>query len=495
MGVIAKQSIIATIISYSGAFIGFLTTFFILTAFLTPEEIGLTRVLLETANLLSAIGMLGMSTSIYRFFPYFKERVGNPPKHHGFYYHMIRVALVGCIGILLLYLLLRTPLSAFFGKNSALFVHYYYAVVPLTVFLLFWLVFELYAVQMMHLIVPKFIREIVLRILLIGVYLIYAIQWVSLNVTIILFVLVYGICMMLSYYYLNRVAYTGMYHEKNFLTPALKHDFLRYTALYVLASFGTTLASRMDLFMISSLDSGGLNSAGIFSIAFFIIAVIEIPSRSLLNISTPRMAEAMKQNNIAEANRIYRQVALYQLLTGGIIFLLIWFNIRNVFAIIPNGHLYTVGIPVVLFLGLAKLIEITFNFSHPIVSCSRYYHWNLYYTGIVTLVSILLNIQFIHTGGIVGAAQATLLTMLFGYGVQQFLVMRFLHIHPFSFRMLRLLGVFAIIILINPLLPTLSNPWTDILMRGSMLLVVSLLGIYLLRVSPEWFEHFKKCKR
>lgn len=60
MGVIAKQSIIATIISYSGAFIGFLTTFFILTAFLTPEEIGLTRVLLETANLLSAIGMLGM---------------------------------------------------------------------------------------------------------------------------------------------------------------------------------------------------------------------------------------------------------------------------------------------------------------------------------------------------------------------------------------------------------------------------------------------------
>ena len=41
MGVIARQSIKGTIVTYLGVFVGFLTTFFVLTRFLTAEEIGL----------------------------------------------------------------------------------------------------------------------------------------------------------------------------------------------------------------------------------------------------------------------------------------------------------------------------------------------------------------------------------------------------------------------------------------------------------------------
>ena len=47
----AKESISGTIVTYIGVGIGFLTTFFILAKFLTPEEIGLTRLLPELATL------------------------------------------------------------------------------------------------------------------------------------------------------------------------------------------------------------------------------------------------------------------------------------------------------------------------------------------------------------------------------------------------------------------------------------------------------------
>ncbi|KGO00533.1 polysaccharide biosynthesis protein [Porphyromonas macacae] len=492
MGQVVVQSVKGTIISYSGAFIGFLTTFFILTAFLSPEEIGLTRVLLEAANLLSALAMLGMTSSIYRFFPYFKEEQTHsrekPPKHHGFFYYIMKVALCGGLLITLIYILLSHPIGLFFSKNSALFLDYYYSVIPLTFFLLFWLVFEVYAVQMMRLAVPKFIREVLLRLLLIAVYLVYAFRWIDLRTMIFLFIGVYGLCMFVSFLYLRKIAYTGFYHDKSFLTPAIKSSFIKYTALYVIASFGSTLASRMDLFMVSSLDTGGLYAAGVFSIAFFIASVIEIPSRSILSISTPRMSEAMKDNNIVEANRLYKQVSLYQLMIGGILFLIIWFNIHNVFAILPNGENYKGGVYVVFFLGLSKLVDVTFNYSHPIVSCSKYYHWNLYYTGIVTAISIILNIWFISRWGITGAAVATLITMLCGYGFQQLLLLRYLKVHPFSPALFKLFVVFLGLIGVNPLLPCIANPWLDLLLRSLILLTIAFSGLYFLRLTPEVFD-------
>ena len=77
MGIIARQSIRGTIVTYMGVFVGFLTTFFVLTRFLTAEEIGLARVLIDVATLLCGLMQLGTSSSIIRFFPYFKTQEEN----------------------------------------------------------------------------------------------------------------------------------------------------------------------------------------------------------------------------------------------------------------------------------------------------------------------------------------------------------------------------------------------------------------------------------
>ena len=74
MGVIAKQSIRGTIVTYLGIAVGIVTTFFVLTRFLTAEEIGLTRVLIDAAMLFIGLAQLGTNASIIRFYPYFKEK-------------------------------------------------------------------------------------------------------------------------------------------------------------------------------------------------------------------------------------------------------------------------------------------------------------------------------------------------------------------------------------------------------------------------------------
>ena len=75
MGIIAKQSIQGTIVTYLGVAVGFVTTFFVLTRFLSAEEIGLARVLVDAATLFIGLAQLGTSSSIIRFYPHFKHSV------------------------------------------------------------------------------------------------------------------------------------------------------------------------------------------------------------------------------------------------------------------------------------------------------------------------------------------------------------------------------------------------------------------------------------
>lgn len=489
MGIIERQSIKGTIVSYVGAFIGFLTTFFIITKFLTPGEIGLTRNIIEGATLVSSFALLGLNSSAFRFYPYFRqeghEASPDGVRDNGYFYYMMAVALVGGVFMTLLMLLAKGPFVAMFSKNSPELIEFYYAIVPLFVFVLFWSVFELYAVQLMRIAVPKLIREVILRLFLIGVYLLYAFRFVSLEFFIGLFVAAYAACMLLMLAYIRRIGHINLRRRKSFVTPELKRNFLRYTLFYVVASIGSKLSSRLDLFMVSSLDSGGLDSGGIFSIAFYMVAVAEIPSRSLLSVSSPLMADAMKRNDLDKADELFKRVSLHQLSSGGLIFLLIWFNIDSIFAILPNGHLYAVGKYVVFFLGIAKLVEITLNYGNPIVSCSKYYHWNLYYTFLATVLAVLTNIWLIPIFGINGAAIATLLTTLLSYGVQQFMISRKLHASPFSPAMFKLLLLFGLLFGVNALIPHLSSPWLDIPIRSIPIGGGALAAVYFMALSPE----------
>ena len=102
MGIIIRQSIKGTLVTYIGAFIGFLTTFFILAKFLSAEEIGLTRVLFEAASLLCGFALFGVSSSAIRFFPYFKSEDG---KNNGFFFYLMAFPFIGSIIFIVLYLL------------------------------------------------------------------------------------------------------------------------------------------------------------------------------------------------------------------------------------------------------------------------------------------------------------------------------------------------------------------------------------------------------
>ena len=169
MGVIAKQSIRGTIVTYLGIAVGIVTTFFVLTRFLTAEEIGLARVLIDAATLFIGLAQLGTNASIIRFYPYFKEK--DSDDDHGFFFWALIVPFVGFLFFALIYWACQAPLSAWFGDKSPLFVEYYYFVLPLAFFMLYQAISESTCNVLMHIVLPRGVRELMVRVGLLVLYL------------------------------------------------------------------------------------------------------------------------------------------------------------------------------------------------------------------------------------------------------------------------------------------------------------------------------------
>ena len=480
MGIVIRQSIKGTLINYLGAFLGFLTTFFVQTRFLSSEEIGLLSVIYEAGMMIAALAMLGTNASAVRFFPYFKDK---DKTHNGFFFYLMLFPLIGSIIFIPLYLLLHSPVSAYFSKNSALFINYYNWIVPLILFLLYWFVFETYAQLLLRIAIPKFIREVGLRVILLSIYLLYGLHLIDLDGMVICYIAAYGLCALWCFGYVSRIGTVSLKHDFSAVDKPLRWQVLKYTAYLVIGAIGGGIVGRLDLFMVSA--QLGLDYEGVSRIAFYIVAIIAIPTQSISSISGPIASELLAKEDFEGANRLYQKVALHQFIAGSLIFLFIWINIDNIFSIIPNGDVYKAGKWVVFFMSMAKLIEVTLAFGGTLISYSKYYYWGLYFTFFITAITVVSNNLLIPIWGVTGAAIATAITTLLTYGVQQLLLFWKIKGNPYTLGLLKQLLVLCILYGINQVLPSVVNPWLDCIYRSVILGILSLFFIYLFKISDE----------
>lgn len=95
----------------------------------------------------------------------------------------------------------------------------------------------------------------------------------------------------------------------------------------------------------------------------------------------------------------------------------------------------------------------------------------------------------------VGAAIATMLTTLLTYGVQQLLIFWKIKGNPYTFALLKQVGILAVLYGINYLLPTVTNPWFDCIYRSIILGGLALILLYIFRVSEEMNDLIKSVLR
>lgn len=496
MGIIAKQSIRGTIVTYLGVAVGFLTTFFVITRFLTAEEIGLARVLIDAATLFIGLAQLGTSASTLRFYPYFvnnqQSDINNQTSdnEHGFFFWTLLVPMIGFLLVSLLFIICYAPLSQWFSEKSPLFVNYYYLVLPLAFFMLYQTVFETNANVRMQIVVPRAVRELFTRVGLLVVYLLYAFDVLTMDGFVWSLVGVYALAALCNAAYLFSLGNVSLKPDIAFLrqNKPLVRKYLYYTGFVILATVVSILAPTLSSFFITA--EMGLSFTGIFAIATYIAMMVSIPYRSLTAIASPQLSMAIKNNDNNEAGSLIAQVSGTLLLIGGLILATIWVNIDLIFAILPNGETYAVARRTVLMLGIGQLSVATFQFVYSALSYSRNYPLSLLFSFVLTALSLILNNLFIPRWGIDGAALATLISQV-SYYLLGIIAVRF----TLGFRIITRRHLLTIVLLILLFAANwlalrfipISNIWLSSIVRSLLIILTAWLA-YRWQISPELNE-------
>ena len=490
MGIIAKQSIQGTIVTYLGVAVGFVTTFFVLTRFLSAEEIGLSRVLIDAATLFIGLAQLGTSSSIIRFYPHFRNKGQGTQNQdeHGFFFWTLVVPLVGFALFTAIYCACHEPLSRWFGEKSPLFVEYYFMVLPMAFFMLYQTIFETNANVRMHIVVPRAVRELITRIGLLIAYLLYAFQIVGINGFVIALCGVYAVAMLCNMGYLFSLGNISLRPDWEFLrnNRPLVRQYMLYTGFLLISAVASVLAPTLSSFFITA--EMGLNYTGIFAIATYIAVMVSIPYRSMTAIASPQLAAAIKENNQQETAHLMQQVSRSILLIGCTILCIIWLNIDLIFHILPNGEIYASARNVVLLLGVSQLFIATCSITSSALNYSRYYAFSLIFSILLTVSSILLNNSLIPTLGMNGAAMSNLISYAVYFILIVITVRLTLRTSTFTRKHIYIVFLFAAVFALNyfwqQYLP-IQNIWLSSITRSVVLLGVAGSIAWFANLSPE----------
>ena len=489
-GVIAKNSFWASIVNYSGSVVGLFTTFYLFPLVFTASENGVFRLFIEMGALLAGVAQLGTGYSIWKFFPRFKNEGG----HHGAGFWLLVIPILGFLLVTMLLLWGQPWVVTYLIENSADFLPYYYWLIPFVFFFVFNTVFEIFLAALGNIVYSSFLRENVVRILLGLLGWCYYIGVVDFDQTMYSISAVYGVVMLLNVSYLLRKTSLSFKPDMQFVREqeGLKSEFYRYTGYLFLTYVAMLVLQRMDFLMVSSMK--GSADTGIYAIAVNMAVLIEIPTRSILQIANPKLSEAIHVGDRAEIERLYQKTSLNQFILGALALLLIWINIDVFYHYMPNGKLYETGKWAVFYLGIGKLCVLLQGNSSAMLIFSKRYYLSLLINGISIVVGVLLNQYLIPIYGINGAALATGGVWLASGIVMAILIYGVYGMQPITRGVLLSVLLFGLVFLLNHCWVLSSG--THVLLAASLKTLVlmgsTLFVILRFRLSEDVYSMVKK---
>ena len=482
MGIVIRQSIGAAVFSYIGVALGVVSTLFIFPNYLTPTQLGLTMgVMLPLASILSIFSMLGTSNAAYYYAAHFKNDATHQPR---FLQFLFRMLLVGILIVCFAYYVFKPFFVFHYQKNSALFIEYYWWVMPLIIFVSLYNFLEAYIKSQSDIIFANFTREVLLRLLTLGCLLFYILHIFNFHQFVIGFVLIWAILFFTIFIYSLNKDWFKWSNDVEFNAIATKNTIFQYSLVNVLSGAAWALASNIDSLMIAKYS--GLENAGIFRLAVFICTVVQVPQRSMTQILITLLSEHWKNNALDKIEELYKNSSLQLIIAGGFLVMLIVINIENFLRILPPTFSQSGDTKwVVMLLCLARLIDMATSINGEIIQTSKQYRFNFYLIIGLLIFTIFSNYLLIPEYGIIGAAIAGMLTVVF-FNITKLIFVWFkFGIQPFSLKSVVAITLSLIIGAAILFLPNLSNPFLAILYKSTIATIVFTLSLVSLKISPE----------
>lgn len=486
MGLVIRQSVYSTIISYAGVVIGYINLLYLYPKFLSLEQVGLLRTIQDAAILLTPFAQVGLTQSIIRFYPQFVKEKSDS---HIFITLIMMLSVAGFAIFFILFKLFETPILSYFEENAREIIEYSGWVLWLTLILVITGLLEAYSRSLMKVVIPNLLREVVSRVLLGVLVLLYFNEVIDFNQFIISSVAAYLLCLLILITYLWQTGNISLQTDFKKLDANKISVMVQYSLLSFAGMAGMVLIGKVDSMMVSAMLNLAANA--IYTTAFYMATVIEIPKRALSQLMMPLISKALDQNNIREVDKLYRKTSINQFIIGSLLLIGVWINLDNIFALIPKGNQYELGKWVVIIVGLGKLVDMLFGPSSEIIVLSKYYKFNIILILMLAAIVIISNKLLIPVYGIEGAAWGSAFALI-TFNVFKFIFIYWkFKIQPFDFNTFKVLAIAGVVLLINYFIPSLSNVFADILFRSGIITLVFATLILMSKASEDANGIFK----
>lgn len=481
MGVVRRQSLISSAFIYLGFAIGAANILLLFPRFFSPEQIGLTRILLDVGMVIATVCTLGAVPVTLRFFPFYRSQL--PADRNDLPFLSLALGVTGCLVMALLLPTLKPMIIRKFGARSPLFVEYFELLYPLTVSLVFFAILEAHAWSWRRTVLSNALKEFGFRILTTLSILAFAAGWLGFEGFIHLYAWVYLPLVAVLVWAIGRMGGLAMHPRPSRVTRRLKGRMASFGLFMLGGAILNIVARTNDTIILASQSSGGLADAAVFTIATYLVTVMDVPQRSLIAISTPFIAEAWREKDMQRIASIYQKTSLNLMLAGLAIFCVVLLNIGEAEAWLGRG--YEALVLLVVVSGIGKMADLATGLNTQVLLLSRYWRVDFLTNLLLVALSIPLNYWLTRRYGVMGPAYGNLVSLVVFNLTRLLLIWRFFRMLPFSNGHWKVLMAGAVCLSLSWLIPSTGWAPADMGLKTMTFSLMYILWVLKARVSED----------
>jgi O-antigen/teichoic acid export membrane protein len=484
MGLVTRQAIKNNVLAYVGVGIGVFTQLWVY-----PEDLeikGFIDLNLKYAQLLLPFIILGVNGVMLKFLP-FSQNDRRLAASQFFTRGMLLVTFVSAI-----LLIACACLDAFAGNwlvnedyGIPKIFTYRYEIVLMTSVLAYSGIVTTHLINFHRVAIPVIFNSLLLKIGLPITVLLYIGGWLTRygSLLAILMTLLLGL--------IGLLLYAGHLGVLKFRLGELKLKDTAPKAMYSYAAFsflgvaGSALILQLDVVMVGGYI--GNEAAGVYTFAVFAATVIGIPYKAINSITSPSIAVALRDNDIATIQRLYQDASKILFATGGLIFTGLVICLPYVYEFTENTGKYAVAYSATVLLAASQLFDQVTSINATIFGQSKYYRWYITLLLVTALGNVYLNYLFIGqlSMGYLGAATATAISLLFFNTCKALFLAVKLKVQPLSWSVAYTFFALSAIGIVVYLLPDFSHsPYINLIVKGSSVVLLFYLFIRYTNVIP-----------
>jgi O-antigen/teichoic acid export membrane protein len=485
MSNIRRQSIISSAIVYFGFALGFVNTYlFTKEGSFTESQYGLIGAFIAIANVMYSFAILGMTSYIYKFYPYYNDNL--PPDKNDLVTWALTTSIIGFIIVTIAGFFLKDFVIQKYVTNAPDIIKFYYWLFPFGFGLTVYSVLEAYAWQLKKSILTNFLREVQFRLfttILIVLFFVGVIKRFD-N-----FIRIYSLTyLLIAVILLSYLFYTKRIHFSFKASIVTKKFIKKIVALAAFVWSGGlvyNIANVFDTLVIAAVMPNGLAFAGIYSLAQNIASLIQAPQRGIISASIAPLSKAWKDKDYGKIQRIYHRSSINQLIFSIGMFILIWLNFTDGVFTFSLKETYIHALPVFLLIGLMRILDMGTGLNAQIIGTSTFWRFE-FFTGLILLAMALpLNYVLTKSLGVIGPAISNLIAFTIYNTIRCLFLYRKFRMQPFNIKSIYtvLLGAACYFVCHYAFRNQSGFLW--IVIRSSAFVMLYGLGVYYLRLSPD----------